>query len=78
MAKKMTANAGASIERGKLLAKLRRMRVIEGGFDSTARAYNEALEDIAAWVKESAARASKRPGGLGRKQEQQAQGCRYR
>jgi hypothetical protein len=70
--KELTANKGASIERGKLLAKLRRLAATakppEGcrvmPFD---QGYRMAIEEISDWVKESAARATKTPGGLGRK-----------
>lgn len=66
--KKLTPNAGAAIERKKLLAKLRRMRpnlststgVYEKGFYA-------ALDDITEWVRGSAPRASAKAGGLGRK-----------
>lgn len=74
MAKKVTGtpNRGAAIERGKLLAKLRRMKSSVPGDKSLTSVdirigYIFALKDIAAWVKESAARASKVKGGLGRK-----------
>jgi hypothetical protein len=66
MSTKKTANAGAAIERGKLIAKLTRMRLDADG-EAAMPGYNVALNDLEVWVNKSAARASKRPGGLGRK-----------
>jgi hypothetical protein len=64
--KKLTANAGAAIERKKLLAKLTRMR-LTGVADQGWPGYNQALTEVAAWVRGSAPRASAKTGGLGRK-----------
>lgn len=60
----MTGNKGAAIERGKLLAKLRRMKMKDTG--DFYEGYNVALENLAGWIRSSADRAAKVPGGLGR------------
>jgi hypothetical protein len=75
--KKNTANTGAAIERGKLLAKLRRMEAAayslhENGdvyfsSEEALSGFRTALTAVREWVNKSASRAQAKPGGLGRK-----------
>lgn len=64
----MTGNKGAAIERGKLTAWARRKQRTMGIYGTDyAAGYLQAMDDLVAYTKGSADRATKTPGGLGRK-----------